>query len=133
MKYSFWRFGYEILSINSIRKFCLLNISFTCLILQRQLSTQSQDDCEEDSFDSFDSFEEPSSIKRSWSSLDDSIEVWLGDSDYDSVLIKLIICCLRCFPTSKFAIISLTLQFGAICSFFPHLKHSISFLLVFFE
>ena len=51
-----------MLSINSNKKFCSLVITFILLILQRQFSTQSQDDCEEDSFDSL---EESSSIKRS--------------------------------------------------------------------
>ena len=105
-------------------------ITFNCLILQRHFSTQSQDDCEEDLFDSL---EEPSSIKRSWSLLDVSIEVWLDFSNCDFVLIKLFICCLRCFPTSRFAVISLTLQFGAMCPFLLHLKHFIFFLSTFFE
>ena len=42
------------------------------------------DDCEENSLDPL---EESFSIRRSWSSLDDSTEVWLDKSDCDSVLI----------------------------------------------
>ena len=125
LKYSFWRFWSGIFSINSIRKFWSLVITLTCLILHKQFSTQSQDDCE-------DSFEELSSIRRSWSSLDDSTEVWLDESNCNYVLTKLIICYLRLFPMSKFAIIFLILEFGVICPFLPHLKHFISSLFILF-
>ena len=97
---------------------------------QRQFSTQLQDDCKEDSFDSL---EELYLIRRSWSSVNDYIEAWLDESDCDSILIKLIICCFRHFPTSKSTMIYLILQFGAICLFLPHLKYLTSSLSTFFE
>ena len=128
LKYSLWSSLSWMFSMISMRKFDSLDIILICLIWQKQFSTQSQDDWEEELVDSF---EELSSIRRNWLSLDVSIGDWLDESD--SILIRFIICLFIRFLMSRSTMIYLILQLGAICPFLPHLKHLMSFSSFFFR